>query len=82
MGLSESEKNLLKRLQAKAEEPDAPPVSRSLTAHIDLGDAKQVALAIKHGFLSSDEVDDLKSDDDSGEDTDETPKRKGYFGDQ
>lgn len=83
MGLSASEKKMLERLQAKAEEPDAPPVGRTLNASIDLGDPKQVALAQKFGFLTADEVeDDIDGDDDNDDDKgDETPKRRGYFND-
>lgn len=83
VGLSEQEKAVLVRLQKKAEEPDPAPVSRAVTASIDLGDPKQVALAIKHGFLTSDDVEDLDADpsDKEDEDADETPKRRGYFGD-
>jgi hypothetical protein len=78
VGLSDAEKKMLKKLQAKESEPDAPAVGRSLTAHIDLSDPKQIAMAIKHGFLSSDEDDDDDGDDDADDD-EETPKRKGFF---
>lgn len=83
MGLTAAEKKALERLQRKAEEPDAPPVSRSITATVDLSDPKSIAAAIKHGFLTSDEVEDLQDDEGDGEsdEGDETPKRRGYFKD-
>ena len=70
---------MLERLQAKAEEPDPPAVGRTLSASIDLGDEKQVKLAQRFGFLPSDDTDDDDGDT-GGDDGDETPKRKGYFG--
>lgn len=79
MGLSDKEKRMLKALQTKAEEPDAPAVGRSLTAHINLSDPKEVALAIKHGFLSGDDDDADDDDDDDAADDEDTPKRKGFF---
>lgn len=83
MGLSEAEKALLAKLQKKSEEPDAPPIGKSVRATIDLGDEKQVALAIKHGFLTADEVEEMTGDGDGDGDkdepTDERPKRRGYF---
>lgn len=83
MGLSEKEKKILERLTKKAEEPDSAPVGKSVSVHVDLSDAKQVALAIKHGFLGADDLDDDDDGDDDGDDDkpDETPKRRGYFGD-
>lgn len=83
MGLTAAEKKMLERLSKKAEEPDAPPVSRSITATVDLSDPKSIAAAIKHGFLTSDEVEDLQDDEGDGEsdEGDETPKRRGYFKD-
>ena len=82
--LSEKEKALLESLQAKAEAPDAPAIGRSISAHVDLGDEKQVALAIKHGFLTADEVEELNEGegDDTGKEGNETPTRRGYFGDK
>lgn len=74
---------MLERLTKKAEEPDAPAVGKSVSVHVDLSDAKQVALAVKHGFLGSDDLDDDDDDDDDTDkkdDDDDTPKRKGYFG--
>ena len=81
MGLSDKEKKLLEDLQRKAEAPDPPPVGRSITASVDLGDAKQVELAIKHGFLTADEVEELKEGEGEGEEKegDEKPTRRGYF---
>jgi hypothetical protein len=71
----------MERLAKKAEEPDAPAVNRSVTAHVDLTDPKSIALAIKHGFLSADEVDDDDDDDDESKPEDK-PKRPGFFGDK
>jgi hypothetical protein len=87
MGLSDSEKELLERLTKKSKEPDAPPVSKSISANIDLGDDKQVERAIEHGFLTRAEVKALKEGDDNGDDdkgnkSTATPRRKGsYFKD-
>ena len=75
--LSKDEQKMLKQLQAKAEAPDAPPVGRSVTAHVDLSDPKQVSLAQRFGFLSADDEDD--DDDDDAQEDEETPKRKGFF---
>lgn len=85
MGLSADEKKTLEALNRKAKEPDPEPVSRSVRANFDLGDPKQVALAIKHGFLKGDDDDDDKGDkkdkkDKKDDDDDDTPKRGGYFG--
>jgi len=80
MPLSEEERATLKRLQQKEKEPAAAPVGKVINVTVDLGDAAQVERAIKHGFLTADEVDadsDGKGDEDEGEDA---PKRKGYFG--
>lgn len=88
MGLSADEAKLLKRLQRKAEEPDAPPASRSLSISIDLGDEKQVERAHKLGLLSGlfdGDEDENKPDADEDEDADdadeEQPRRRGYFKD-
>lgn len=76
--LTRKEQDLMKRLQDKLEGPDTPAVGRSLNATIDLADPKQVALAIKHGFLPPD--DDLDDDeDDSDEEVDDAPRRRSYF---
>ena len=81
MGLSKDEQKMLKRLQAKAEEPDPPAVGRTLSASIDLGDEKQVAAAKKYGFLppDDDDGDDDDDDDDDDADADHPPRRRGYF---
>lgn len=80
--LSKQEQALLEKLQAKMEAPDRPSVGRTLNATIDLGDPKQVALAIKHGFL---DADDPELGDEGGsegaEQPDEKPNRRGYFKD-
>ena len=80
MGLSESEKELLERLTKKSKEPDAPPVSKSISASIDLSDDKQVARAIEHGFLTATEVKELKEEEkEEKKKGDSTPRRRGYF---
>lgn len=80
MGLSAAEKKALAALQKKAEEPDAPPVSKSVSATVDLSDPKSVAAAIKHGFLTADEAEDLKDEEDDKDDKEHTtPRRKSYF---
>ena len=74
---------MLERLQQKAEEPDAPPVGRSVNFNVDLGNKDAVALALKHGLLTEDDLDD-DGDDDGGDDDDKgdtPPKRRGYFPD-
>jgi hypothetical protein len=76
--LSESEKAALARLQAKAEAPDEGPISKAINVTINLGDKAQVALAKKMGFLPDD--DEEVTEEMEGEEGDETPKRKGYFG--
>jgi hypothetical protein len=78
--LSEEEKATLKRLQQKEKEPAAAPVGKSINVTIDLGDDAQVARAIKHGFLTAEEAEQASDGDESDEDSDEAPKRKGYFG--
>ena len=79
MGLNEKQKQLFEKLSKLAEEPDRPPVGRSVTAHVDLTDPKSIALAIKHGFLDGD--DDIDDDDDDGDDdsAEEKPNRRGSF---
>lgn len=82
MGLSESEKELLERLTKKSKEPDAPPVSKSISASIDLSDDKQVARAIEHGFLTAAEVKEAKEEEKEEKKKDSTPRRRGsYFKD-
>lgn len=71
---------MLKALQEKSEAPDAPSVGRSISVQIDLGDAKQVALAQRHGFLDPDEDEsDKEAPEGDTKDADEKPKRRGYF---
>lgn len=86
--LSDREQEILDQLTKKRESPDAPPVSKSISANIDLGDEKQVARAIEHGFLTAAEVKELKEDEKNGDGGDgkgkgtATPRRKGsYFKD-
>ena len=82
--LTAKEKELLDKLNKKADEPDAPAVSKSISANIDLSDDKQIAAAIKHGFLTADEVEELQEDerDDKGKKQGAaTPRRRGYFKD-
>lgn len=85
--LSAAEEELLEKLSKKREAPDAPPVSKSISASIDLGNADQVKLAIEHGFLTAAEVRELKEGGDNDDDDDKkkstaTPRRKGsYFKD-
>ena len=80
MGLTDKEKRLMEKLQRKAEEPDAGPVSKSVNVLVDLKDAASVAMAKKFGFLPNDDDDD-DDDDDSDDDSeaDDAPKRRGYF---
>lgn len=79
--LSESEKAMLKRLQEKADAPDAPPISKSITATVDLSNEKSIAAAIKHGFLTADEAEELKEEEKKEKKGDATPRRRGYFKD-
>ena len=80
--LTEDEASMLKKLMAKREAPDSPAVGRAINVSIDLGDEKQVARAIKLGLLDSDSMNGDDGDDDEGGDGegDDTPKRRGYFG--
>lgn len=81
MALSEKEQEILDRLSKKAKEPDAPPVSKSISATVDLSNEKSVAAAIKHGFLTAEEVEDMKEEeaDKKEKKGDATPRRRGYF---
>jgi hypothetical protein len=82
MGLSEEERRQLEALTKKSKEPDAPPVSKSIQARIDFGDPAQVEAAIEHGFLTRKEAKELKEEaEKDGDEGDEKPKRRGYFGD-
>jgi hypothetical protein len=83
--LSDKEQEMYDRLHKKREAPDAPAVSKSISATVDLSDPKSVAAAIKHGFLTQEEADDLEDDDDdkkNGKKGDSTPRRRGYFKDK
>lgn len=82
--LSDEESAMLKRLSDKKNAPDGPSVGKSINVNVDLSDPKQVAAAIKHGFLTADEADDAGDKDgdkngDGDKEGDETPSRKGYF---
>lgn len=89
MGLTESERKELERLSKKKDAPDPPPINKSVTAHIDFSDEKQIERAIKHGFLTPAQAEEIKegeSDDDDDEDSskrkpaaDKKPRRRGYF---
>lgn len=83
--LSEEEQAAFEKLKAKIEAPDDEPNGRgrseSLEIIIDLGDENAVSRAIKHGFLTEAEAEELKDeqdkDDDDGEpEKDEAPRRK------
>lgn len=70
---------MLAALQKKAEEPDAPPVGKSVSITLDLGNAEQVKQAKRYGFLPAD-LDD-EEEEETPDEEEETPKRRGYFGD-
>lgn len=82
MPLSDEEQATFKELQRKAKEPAAAPVGKSINVTVDLSDEKQVARAIKHGFLTAEEVAEDKEGDNGDGEGDETPRRKGYFSDK
>lgn len=79
MPLSDEEKAVLKRLQQKEKEPAGAPVGKVINVTVDLGDESQVARAIKHGFLTADEVAEDKGGGESDDDDEDAPNRKGYF---
>jgi hypothetical protein len=80
--LTAQEQELYDKLHSKRESPDSPPVSKSISASIDLGDEKQVARAIEHGFLTAAEVKELKEEEKEDKKKDSTPRRRGsYFKD-
>lgn len=80
--LSKREREMLEQLQAKAEAPERPSVAKSLSVSINLGNKEEVALAKRYGFLDDDDDDDDDSDDDDDDkDKEDTPRRRGYFGD-
>lgn len=82
MGLTEQEKRTLEALNKKAKEPDPAPVGKSVNITIDPKDKASVDFAIQHGFLTAPEVEEPpEGDDGDGEEGEETPKRRGYFGD-
>lgn len=82
--LSEEEQKAFDELKAKIEAPDEPKGNgrhESLEIIIDLGDENAVNRAIKHGFLTADEAEELKDEQDAGGDDDEAeqdeaPRRK------
>lgn len=86
--LTDEEKGLLKRLQDKANAPDEAPIGKSLNITLDLSNESAVAIARKMGLLPSDDDGDGGGDGDGGDGGgdgdggggDDTPKRKGYFG--
>lgn len=86
MALSEKQRRQLERLQELEKQPEAAPVGRHVNVTIDLGNADQVAMGRKMGFLPGDDDEDDDGDDegdegDGGGRRDETPKRKGFFPD-
>lgn len=82
--LSEEEQAAFEKLKAKIEAPDDEPNGRgrseSLEIIIDLGDENAVNRAIKHGFLTAEEAEEMKDeqdkDDDEEPEKDEAPRRK------
>lgn len=85
MALSAKEQEMFDRLSKKKDAPDAPPISKSISANIDLSDEKQIKLAIKHGFLTEEEVEEMQEEEDEKKKekkADATPRRRGsYFKD-
>jgi len=79
MALTDEEKATLKKLQQKEKEPSGPPVGKVINVTVDLGSDEQIARAIKHGFLTPAEVEE-DTGGEEGEENDDAPKRKGYFG--
>jgi hypothetical protein len=80
VALNDEERATLKRLMAKDKEPAAPPVGKVINVTVDLGDEAQVARAIKHGFLTADEVAEDQNGDSGEDEGEDAPRRKGYFG--
>lgn len=74
--LSEEEQSVLKRLTDKAKAPDGP--TPFINFSFDLSDDKAYERAVKLGIIPGD---DDGGDDSKADEPDETPKRKGYFGD-
>lgn len=77
MPLSDEERATLRALQRKEKEPAAAPVGKVVNVTVDLGSKEQVDLAIKHGFLTADEV--AQDQGEEEEEADEAPRRPGYF---
>lgn len=78
MGLSPEEKEQLKALQRKSQEPDEPAIGKSATYIVDLKDKASVAMAKTLGLLPRDEEEE--SEEGEGESADEGPTRRSYFG--
>lgn len=74
VGLSEKEKELMAKLQKKAEEPDAP--SGNINFSLDLSSDTAWERAKKLGIVSDDEP----PESDPENKPEEVPTRKGYFG--
>lgn len=83
MALTKEEAAQLEALQKKAEEPDEEPagngISRVLNVTVDLGDDAQVERAIRLGFMEEPAVDEGEGEEEGEE---ESPKRRGYFGNE
>ena len=78
--LTEEEQAQFEAFQKKMEAPDEPPVGKTVTYVVDLGDDAQVKRARKMGFLPDDlDAEESKDGDEGEEELDETPKRRGYF---
>ena len=80
--LTADEEKLLKKLTQKREAPDPGPIGRAINVSIDLGDEKQVERARRLGLLDGfDDEDEQEDTEEEGEEeADDTPKRRGYFG--
>ena len=67
----------MKALQDKDKEPESPKSSRAenVTVTIDMGDEAAVARAIKHGYLTQAEVDELEEE----QVEEDPPKRRARF---
>ncbi len=84
--LTDEEKTLLEKLQAKAEAPDEPESSggglgRVLNVALDLGDDAQVEKAFRLGLLER-PADDDPDPDEPADDPDDAPRRRGFFDDK
>jgi len=74
--LSDEEKSLMERLQAKLDAPEET-ITKAVQFTVDLGDKAQVALAKTLGLITGGD-----SEPDEPEDKpDDAPKRRGYFKD-